>query len=730
LERVQLGNDVALELSVGADGTFGGVGAVEIGGVAMRSPRRPWFVEVRTPDAWELGSWRVVGRQESSDALALTMEGSARAAGIMEWMVHEVRNRHNTADWSATPQPAPDTQLQWKFTPAARRFGQGGRWEATGFTYQFGYRSARYPIYRILEHGTWEPGGAAVGNEIWMRNCFVPSIVPLQSPEQFHATEWYLPDCANPNVFQFLPLQTELQGFTFTPGPRGTLITWATRVAHVRTLLQKPGGVDEIEHWHEHCGDLSPEFTTSPMEVLWVPGGLDRTDRFNLYEAVKELVHDTLHVELGMRRERIVSYGMIEEWGPADLERFARLGLPKLLAAGARKVYVANHFQNNMNTWGVSNMCCTVDYQVAESVGADKLTAFCRQARAGGAKVEMWANSSISVLTEIFRNRNGTSDRIRFLPLEGSIAETLATANAPFTRNASNAIEADHYTPIFAVLNLRDPDIRAYWLRRWRQAHDEVGLEGIFLDSSFNLSSDKFHWVQNAHYRTPGGGGGVTADQTHLLGFYRPAQEPPAAILSQYRAHLELMVEMQGAGYEYCNEDLGVFGLHRHGPGVQARLDSLPLWSECICEFDAAAIRAAPGGYDPEDVFFRGLAYRMVWPIHWDPQKDALSFHYGGLRSEQDRPSDRHLALLRAFNEVSPWMRRRTVLPEDRGVLYEADSPSGEGRQAGGVLFAFQDHRHDLPPRGGPMKVCDVLDGGERTLSAIDARRQGIYVYQ
>ena len=62
-----------------------------------------------------------------------------------------------------------------------------------------------------------------------------------------------------------------------------------------------------------------------------------------------------------------------------------------------------------------------------------------------------------------------------------------------------------------------------------------------------NLSSDKFHYIQNARAHQFG----ATADQAHLLGFYRPAVEPPAAILSRYRAHLEFMVEMQRIGYVY-----------------------------------------------------------------------------------------------------------------------------------------------------------------------------------
>ena len=100
----------------------------------------------------------------------------------------------------------------------------------------------------------------------------------------------------------------------------------------------------------------------------------------------------------------------------------------------------------------------------------------------------MWANTSISTLTWLTATRHGRPKHIDFLPFEGSVGETLKKAKMPFVRTTFGSIEADHYTPLFAVLNLRDPDIRAYWLKRWGYARRKVGLGGIFLDSSFNLS--------------------------------------------------------------------------------------------------------------------------------------------------------------------------------------------------------------------------------------------------
>ena len=708
MKPLQLANGLGLEF-VTRDSLFLGVGEVSLQETPLRSGRRSMSVEIRNPSGVELCDFRVEQEERNEDWLLLDLSMKARRGGPMEWMLHEVRNRYDAADRTEEPESAAGTHLQLEIRAAERTLGGV---EFTGFSYQYRYQSESIPIYKLLDRGTWEIGGRAVGNEFWMRNCFAPSIVRIDSIEQFHSTEWYLPSCENPNIFQFLPLQTELQGFSFSFSELGALVTWATQVSHVRSLFEKPRGRDEIVHLHEHCGDLSCEFATSPVEVLFAPGKRTRVQQVNLYEAVKELVHDELHAQLEMRRERVTTYGQIEEWGPADIDRYRESGVPKLLDAGVETIGLANHFENNMNTWGVSNMCCTVDYKFAESVGEDRVRRLCEAAKAGGARVEMWGNTSVSTLTLIFGDRNGDSGRIQFLPEENSIMSVASKAKAPWVRNPSKAIEADHYTPVFAVMNLRDPDIRAYWHRRWKHAHDEVGLGGIFLDSSFNLSSDKFHYVQNTATRQAGG---ATADQVHLLGHYRPPAEAPQAVLSQFRAHLDLMKEMQDYGYVYCNEDLGVFGIHRHGPGIEARLGNLFLWSECLTNFDVPALKDV--GADPDEVFFRGLAYRIVWAIHWDIQNDDLSFHYGGIRGDHDRPTDWHLSLLRTFNEVTDLMHSRELLPDEKGVRYRA-----RAKQA---LWAFEDLEL---PLGRKALIRDVLEDAEIESDRVEARKHHVYV--
>ncbi len=691
-----------------------GIGAVRIAGRVMRDPALPLLPEIRNPEAIELCDWRVVGQAPLPEGgLAIELEPRRREGGPMEWMLHRVHNRYRVSDWTAAPRPAPDTRLTIELRPAAREV-RGAR--GAGFSYRFRYRSASIPIYKILDRGTWEPGGSAIGNEFWLRQSFAPSIHCFADASEHYTTEWWLPGCHNPSIFQFLPLQTQFPGFTLTAAAEGALVTWVDGVAHVRSLFEKPRGWTRIVHAHEHCGDLALEFDTRPVEVLWFAGRRDRVANANLWESLREWVAERLHAELGMRQDRIAPYGMVEEWGMPDFDLYTREAAPALLDYGVRQVFIPNEFENNMNTWGVSNMCCTVDYKIAETVGEAKVKRFCDALHAGGATIHHWANTALSTYTYLnsIGRGSGHSGRLRQLPVEGSITEVIERSPQAFVRNPAGHIEADHYTHTFCQLNLRDPAVVAYWHRRWREARERVGFDGIFLDSSFNLSSDKFHWVGQV-----AGSGGATVDQTVRLGRVRPEVEPPKAILSQYRAHLDLIAEMQRYGYHYNSEDCGVFGTHRTGPPVVARLDNLFLWREFAAVWDGPALREA--GADPSDVFFRGLAYRCVWLLYWHIPSRTLSWRSSGVKNELDRPTEEQKAWMKAFNAADADMLHRTILPDEAGVIYE-----GARRK---ILWAFRDLEM---PVDGKARVTELTGGAseEITDGRLRARARRVYAIE
>jgi hypothetical protein len=698
-DSVSFLNGINLEFITEGD-HFLGLGQVLINDTVLRSNRLPMFAEIRTPDAVELLNYKIIKKQVADEAITIDFAPQKKEGGIMEYMLHTVRNRRNLADWSKGAEDALDTKLTMILKPVKRSILDI---EANGFSYQYKYNSASLPIYKITDRGSWEIGGSAKGNEFWMRNGVVDPIVEFNDPNSFYSTEWYLPGVANPNVFQFHPLQTALQGFTFTSADEGTLITWPTKVAHVRSLFEKRRRQKEIFHFHEHCNDLANEFETSPVEVLWIPGKFNRVERANLYNKVREMVHTELHAQIGMKRERIGTYGAIEDWTEADFDKYTQKGLPKLLDAGVKTVFITNQCQNDMNTWGLSNICCNVDYKISESVGEDKLKVFCDKVKASGAKVEMWGNTAISSLTERFSHREGKEKGIKFLPFKGSIMEVIAKSDSPFVRNPSNAIEADHYTPRFCALNLRDKDIHAYWMKQWKYFHDKLGIEGIFLDSSFNMSSDKFHFRQ-----FPDGKGweGATLDQKDLLGKFRPEKEPSKLIQTQYHAHLAWVVEMQKMGYTYCAEDLGVFGLNRTGPDVADRISSLPIWADSFCDFDERSVKKA--GFEPIDIFFKGLAYRMMWKLFWDCRRDKV---FLGIED----PFAFHL--LKVYNQVNDYMFNREILPEEKGVIYKKDDTV--------VLWAFENFDYSFNQE---MLAKDITHDNESRIKDLKALKHSVYL--
>lgn len=697
-EKENLKNGYDFELKFAGE-HFLGIGEIKFKGILLRNNRLPMFAQVSTPEAVELVNFKLIEKHVDEDKIRLSFSVQKQMGNTMEWMLHTVRNRRNMTDWTIVPENVPETILKMIIRPVKRKIGAI---KISGFSYQYLFSSESLAIYKITDRGSWEIGGSAIGNEFWMRNGVTDSIIEFRDKDDFYSTEWYNPGSANPNIFQFHPLQTQLQGFTFTSSKEGSLITFPGKIAHIRSLFEKWRESEEIVHFHEHCDDLSKTFETVPVEVFFIPGQLNRVERANLYNEIREMVHEELHAQIGMKRERISTYGVIEEWTEPDFEYYTQKGLPKLLDAGVKTIFIPNQCQNDMNIWGISNMCCNVDFKIADSVGEDKLKKFCAVAKAGGAKVEMWGNTAISSLTERFMHLEGKSKRIQFLPFKGSIMEVIRKSKSPFVRNASNAIEADHYTPRFCALNLRDPDIRDYWMKQWKQFHDEIGIEGIFLDSSFNMSSDKFH---HAQFDGSKNWNGATLDQKDLLGKYRPRTEPQKLIHTQYHAHLSWVVEMQKMGYQYCAEDMGVFGINRTGPDLLDRISSFPIWAECYCDFNEEALEKA--GFEPMDIFFKGLAYRMMWKLFWNLKKDKLEL---GIKDSEA------FKLIKIFNEVTAFMYNREILPEEKGVVYNhADQQ---------ILWAFDEFEFNLPTK---LKIENLVNGDKFSNDLLKTKKNSVY---
>lgn len=713
MQTLALGPDIALDLLIDGE-RFAGIGDVRCAGFNLRDGRLPILPEVRGSEGEVVESWRLVAVRHTGTSAEIELEPIVRRGGPTDWSLHTIRTRLSITDWSKAPAADPHSRLVISLAACTRNIDGIA---ATGFSYRFAWRSQSITVWRILDRASWEPGGRAVGNALWARTPFMSPETVITAADQHASNEWYLSGCRNPDIFQFTPWQTNQQGFSFTVAADGILATWAVAPSHIRTLFEKPRDQDRLLHIHEHTGDLGLEFATVAIEVLWLPGRRDRTATINAYEAVHELVVDTIHRAAGIRRERMSTYGVIESWLLPDFPNYTSKALPALLAAGCRWIYVPSQFENNMNKWGVSNMCCTVDLKVAESVDREAFKTFGAAVKAGGAKLEMWGNTAYSTLNFILPQGRDVAHRPGQLPQwpkEGTVQEVSAADPEFFLRNPSGHIDSDHYPNHFLLTNLRSSAVTNYWHAAWKNLSQEYGVSGIFLDSSFNLSCDHHHFIGEV-----AGTGGATIDQAHLLGKARPAaaQHPSRAIQSQYTAYLELIRTMQGYGYRWNGEDLGMFGVHRTGPTVVSRLDSPHLWGDTHGVFDVPSILAV--GADPEAVFLSTLAYRGVWYMYWDIHQSEVTWRYEGARNDLDRVTPTQVALMHAFNAVIDRMDRRTVLPEERGVLWH----SGADR----VLWTLKEL---TLPLTGPTLVKEEVTGTTATVSVITARPGQVYSWR
>jgi len=141
------------------------------------------------------------------------------------------------------------------------------------------------------------------------------------------------------------------------------------------------------------------------------------------------------------------------------------------------------------------------------------------------------------------------------------------------------------------------------------------------------------------------------------------------------------------------------------------------MWNESLANFDPAALRKA--GDNPDDIFFRGLAYRMMWSIFWHAESDQLSFNYYGPANVEDRPTQWHIDLLKAFNVVNASMVRRAILPDEVAVRYD----NGNSQ----VFWCFKPLELPLQRE---MVVHDVLQGTRILTSQLIAKPLHVYLIE
>jgi hypothetical protein len=205
-------------------------------------------------------------------------------------------------------------------------------------------------------------------------------------------------------------------------------------------------------------------------------------------------------------------------------------------------------------------------------------------------------------------------------------------------------------------------------LRRWR----EEGLEWLFFDSWPNLGC------------TPLNYGGRMEPMQHELG--------------------DVLAQLQGMGYNWFSfEGTSPFGVHQYG-----------LWDP-MEDYEKHTSGGVAGQNDFGSwIGHEYMGYNQGLGPNLNPRRDqstlsAMRFRYMANRSLTLVIDDDEMVL--TYETLQPLMRKRFILPEDRGVSWDA----GGGRQA---LFAYHAFTHPVPAGSkaveirGTKELPAIVEGG------------------
>jgi len=139
------------------------------------------------------------------------------------------------------------------------------------------------------------------------------------------------------------------------------------------------------------------------------------------------------------------------------------------------------------------------------------------------------------------------------------------------------------------------------------------------------------------------------------------------------------------------------------------RFDCMHIWTDCLAEFNQAMIEKA--GYDPIDILFKGIAYRMLWFVHWNPQTNQIVTQTGG------KTKFPYFTFFKLFNEVEKWMFNRKILDDEKGVVYQKDDST--------VLWAFADFDYPLKSN---RNVENVETKQKINTNIVNAKKNNVYL--
>jgi len=639
------------------DGELRSFGAVEVRGVPLRNPATrflPWF-DGYEGDVFRRFLWQGVERRGEQTVIRV------RAISDPDAMFRERRDSSGdpcfrSSSWDAAPM---EGELRVVLSPASAEI-DGRRF--AGFRYGFEMDSPSVPVHRLVDRQTWELGGGLDDVTICLRNWLTPARMRLSRDAEYSTVglgKWM--SLMPGNLWARWSL---LPPFDLQYGRAGVLVAWFDRVSLIRTVIETARGEDALRCLDMHLFPQACSAATNPKTILFSPDRLDDVDAMNLWTRLVDAENAKARRQFGIRREPADDPPAIvfseNHWRGFRLEGSYDRVLDAAAELGGEYIFIDPPWQNMqafqetladllgpdklrhdvLGKFRWANMCCTLDFEVAEIFGGEEgLKRLCDAAARRGVKVMSWMAAHYTPSSALTQDRDPANGRF-------GIIATKESGLHPDTGYPGDCWTMNLNTSILERL-------REQLLGICRR----TGLAGFLWDSFSNLG-----WWQVDYSR----------------GDMRPQFDRMAQLYADLvNAGLYLMPEGMAA---FSNAScLGLMGGDVYegdllGFSYNTNVSLHPGESG-----EGAAEKRIITGEEPIDLLFRCLAHRRAPCVSFQ-RVPREQWHAG--RVEEIRE------LFATYRRLRGQMRRRTVLKDDAGVEWE----DGQG---GKLLFSFRARKLD-----------------------------------
>lgn len=669
------------------EGLVLGLAEVEVEGRPLRCPRECIQPQIATPDGWEVTSYRFLDATIVDEAFIIRTRPIWRPAHRMEWAEHGSHLRVPTVGWTHGSESQADL-MEWVLRDVDAEVDGVVH---VGFSYAFRYRCPGKRIYQIEDKATWELGGDATGNTLFMRNSFSPGVIQLAHATAY-ATAWHLPGIANPHIFQHIPLYGHLQGFTFQHDATHALITWHERPSHVRLLMQRESGSPLLLHFNQFCFDLTDAVETPARRILVAPLNGDRISATNHWLAWFEHVRAQVAAHYGITMDSARPGAQVESWDIMDIAKLPAVHA-QMAAWNLKRCYLGPMWRSptteiepqltlhraRFGTFG--NMCCPFELEIADCYGGwEGLRTALRTAVERGVETYMWWGHDVSSFSTLERRFPGL-----------------------YAREVNGQCARNNYGHVMWAINERCPGWQDYVVDAFRRAK-ECGLSGIFRDSDFNMGLDLIDYRHNEAETH------VSPDQVGVLHAGDAGED---RITSQHDFLAGVVRRFQRElGMQYFVESTGIIGTPNCGTDYAGMRGNEAVFTDIETQLSVEQLLAC--GDDALDAYFRGLAVRLCY-------KPLIALNDWG------EPGCIHAW----WDEVRMPPLAGAFLAVERDLVSLRLMPNGAGtRWTGGsaeVIFSYREQTFRVVD---PCRIEDVLAGTCIIADAdllIHLRLHGIY---